>query len=122
MNKSEIAAIFQKIWCKETSAFPDTWTPDNPAHGQCLSTSRIAKIHLGGNIVLAEVSPDKNLHFYNVLANGSAEDFTSSQLCKSTILCPRRFVSDSELDEWGLIFPEIARRYQLLLMKFEAEI
>tara|TARA_B100000745_G_C20127939_1_gene386407 strand:- start:1093 stop:1476 length:384 start_codon:yes stop_codon:yes gene_type:complete len=121
MDKAELASIFPKIWCRDTSAFPQTWTPENPAHGQCLATARIAQEHLGGNVVLAYVGVDQFIHFYNRLAGCERLDFTEDQFVEPAVVTPVKAMTCFELDEYGVFFPEIARRYNLLRLKFQVE-
>lgn len=115
MEISELKKIFEKIWCRETSAYPDIWTKENSACGQCLSTSMIAQDVFGGRILMAAI--DKEVHFWNLLPDGE-RDFTASQLPTGLALPKGRVISRNSLEEYGEMFPRVSERYHLLVRKF----
>ena len=117
MDIQYLERVFPKIWCRETSAYPDRWTPENPAYGQCLSTARIAERCLGGEIILVFLLPEVP-HFYNVLPGGRTHDFTRSQFLFEFALPEGRPMQIREIDGLGHWFPEVNRRYHRLANKF----
>lgn len=96
--------IIKKSWSAETSYWPDGWSPDNPAFGQCAVTALVVQDLLGGDIVKTKVKGDS--HYLNYCSVGGAA---------------RQFV-DLTLEQWGLgtaydSIPEYALRSNLLLDK-----
>jgi hypothetical protein len=117
VTEEYLLEVFERIWCRETSAFPEEWSPDNPALGQCLSTARITRSCLGGTIIKC-LMDWKWPHFYNVLPDGCSLDLAASGLSPGMVeTCPRE-TSIIELDNWGKFFPKISQRHALLKAKF----
>lgn len=99
-------------WGPDTSYWPDTWTAENPAHGQCAVTSLIVLELLGGEIVKGEAFMLGGhrwvRHYWNVLEDGTSVDLTAQQ-----------FGEAYELREEGTADPDrlrrsIGKRYELL--------
>lgn len=55
----------EKAWCAETSYWPEKWTEDNPALGQCAITALLVQDYLGGLIVVGKVG--RSRHYWNEL-------------------------------------------------------
>ena len=60
-------------WSAETAG---SWTPDNPARGQCSVTALVVQDVLGGDILRTRTAG--GTHFYNMI-DGVRWDFTVSQ-------------------------------------------
>lgn len=88
----QVAAALRESWSAATCDPADLyrWQPDNPARGQCGSSSFVVQDLLGGDLVLAEVRlPDgttDGVHYWNRLPDGTEIDLTREQ-----------FVDDEEL-------------------------
>ena len=72
-------------WSAETCDDVDVghWRPDNPARGQCGVTALVVQDHLGGELLLAEVScadgSRQGVHYWNRLPSGEQVDLTRTQ-------------------------------------------
>ena len=125
MLQDQLTRTFNKVWVRETSAFPDEWCKENPACGQCLPTSWIARQYLGGEVVQAVFSDRRIVHFWNVLPCGKKIDFTKSQfqgeiipwhLAHIDVLTPKLFATYYEL------FPGARSRYDLFKSRFRKRV
>jgi hypothetical protein len=104
LTQLQIDAI-RGAWCRETSADPAKWTPDNAAYGQCAVTALVVQDFVGGRLMRASVGGVS--HYWN---DGLA-DLTFEQ-----------FPSGAMFDGWPLErdrayvlgFPATAERYLLL--------
>lgn len=110
MNKSLIRAA----WCRETSADPEGWTPENPAWGQCAVTALLVQELFGGDLIRVEVASGS--HYYNKLDDGTVLDLTGEQFGDNWSMLDR---DDYPLDEYRdrayvLSYPDTLRRYQRL--------
>ena len=68
--------FFDKVKAAWSIESASTWTPQNPAKGQCSVTALVAQDVLGG-ILLKTLTPE-GMHFYNLI-DGVRWDFTISQ-------------------------------------------
>jgi len=69
-------------WGRDTSDEPEDWSEDNPACGQCATTSLLVRDYLGGEILVAGVVRDGrrvNRHAWNRLPSGLMLDLTREQ-------------------------------------------
>jgi len=107
----------KKAWCRETSADPEGWAEDNPAHMQCHASSFVAQDILGGGVVWGMT--DYGPHFWNILPGGLEIDFTSPQLPDDFVYPEPSLASRDFLDDFGQMYPEILRRYRLLKSRVE---
>jgi hypothetical protein len=114
-----LEAAFLKAWSRETSAYPDKWTPENPACGQCFSTAMVAQDYLGGEIEWGIVSGDKEAHFWNRLPGSEFKDFTASQLPSDFVYPKGRTEARESLEAFVEVCPDVGRRYQLLSERVE---
>ena len=123
--KKMLEKAFPLVWTRETSAFPNEWSKENPACGQCLPTSWIARHYLGGKVVQAVFSDRRIVHFWNVLPCGKEMDFTESQfqgeiipwhLAHIDVLTPELFATYYEL------FPGARSRYDLFESRFKIHV
>lgn len=116
-----LAVTFKRVWIRETSAFPERWSPANPAYGQCLATSWVAKQYLGGQVIQAVFTDRPIVHFWNVLPSGEKYDFTDSQFQGEFIPWHNAHceILTSELfGTYCKIFPGVADRYGLFTKRF----
>lgn len=123
MKITRLEETFLRVWIRETSAFPDLWSKQNPALGQCLHTAWVAKTQLGGKVIQGFWRPAGLIHFWNVLPSGCVYDFTISQF--QGLFVPRQEMLVREVDSdlfgaYRRAFPGIGKRYQLFLSRFEA--
>jgi hypothetical protein len=65
--------LIELCWSADTAS---TFSPLNPARGQCSVTALVAQDYLGGEILKTDVSGA--WHFYNCI-HGARHDFTASQ-------------------------------------------
>jgi hypothetical protein len=78
----ELEAAIRNAWAADTSADPDRWSSDDPAHGQCDATARVVRDLLGGEILIANVVLDGRRlerHAWNRLPSGLTIDLTREQ-------------------------------------------
>ena len=73
----ELRRRLASAWSPRTAS---TWTPANPAKGQC-SVTAIAVQRIAGGDILKTPTPD-GLHFYNRIG-GVRFDFTAGQFAQS---------------------------------------
>jgi hypothetical protein len=77
---AEIEAAIRASWGRDTSDDPDEWTPDWSDRGQCAVTAYVVRELLGGEILVARVSPSINEHhLWNRLPSGVELDLTLEQ-------------------------------------------
>jgi hypothetical protein len=89
----EVEQALRASWTFETSDAPDSWTPENPAEGQCTATTLTIQALYGGQIVAADVLDGEGRstgrqHAWNVLPSGEEVDFTFSQFHDAQRLGP----------------------------------
>jgi hypothetical protein len=101
-----IGAI-RSAWCRETSFWPDEWSPENPAHGQCAVTALIVQDYLGGDIWRGWV--EFVTHYRNHVL-GQTVDLSMQQFPKGSTWRPDVPVNRDRL----LADPDTLRRYQQL--------
>jgi hypothetical protein len=80
----ELERAFARAWSDETCAPEDraSWTPQNAARGQCITTAVVVHDFLGGELVRGEVQVDGvrvDYHWWNRLPDGTEVDFTKGQ-------------------------------------------
>jgi hypothetical protein len=78
----KLEQVIRSQWCADTAWTPAAWRSDNPAAGQCFSTTYVIRSLLGGRIVHAEVFPNtqpKQRHAWNRFENGFEVDLTREQ-------------------------------------------
>ena len=122
MDKYQLAEIFPLIWCRESSAFPSLWTPEYPAIGQSLQTAKLARYFLGGNILLMVVSKDPCLlNFVNFTQTGEEIDFAETSLTRGLFPVHTQVMNTVDLLALGVAYPDIDRRYLILVDRFEKE-
>lgn len=73
LGPTEFARLIKACWSIESAS---TYSPANPARGQCSVTALVAMDLVGGTIAKTRVSDA--WHFYNLIA-GERFDFTASQ-------------------------------------------
>jgi antitoxin VapB len=98
-------------WTRETSHWPDRWSKENPAVGQCAVTALAVQSLLGG-VIERLLLDDGDTHYRNVIG-GQVVDLTASQwpggvpIISGYGLAPLR--GELERD------PDLRRRYGLLM-------
>lgn len=80
MTLAELEAAIRDSWQRDTSDDPDEWTADWATRGQCAVTAHVVRELLGGEILVARVSPSINEHhLWNRLPSGVELDLTLDQ-------------------------------------------
>ena len=79
----DLKNALEKSWSRETSSDPNTWTPENPAWGQCAVTTCLVQDYFGGNLIREAVNePGVSSHYWNQLPDGTEIDLTKDQFPK----------------------------------------
>jgi hypothetical protein len=90
------------------------WTPQSPERGHCGVTALVLQDHLGGELLLAEVShadgSRQGVHYWNRLLSGEEVDLTRTQFDKGEALGPARVQQRPP----GLAPKQLAHQYDLL--------
>lgn len=100
----------EEAWCRETSYWPETWTPDCPSHGQCAVTAAIVCKIFYGRIVRGTANGVS--HYWNWLGGGEW-DLTAEQFQGEIIYVKKDYVSLYKL------VPSITDRYNILKTRLE---
>ena len=74
--RRDIEQIAQRVQAGWSAATASTWTPGNPARGQCSVTALVAQDALGGELLKTRVG--EAWHFYNRI-RAERVDLTASQ-------------------------------------------
>ena len=64
--------------------------------------------------MLVYVGTDQFVHFCNILSDGVVHDLASPQFSQLARLKFVKIMTCAELHDFGEVFPEMARRYELL--------
>lgn len=99
---------FLEAWNAETSADP-SWTPDNPALGQCAVTALFVQDIHGGDLLRCEVPGGS--HYWNRLPSGVELDLTAGQFDTA----PDRMNVETRTREYLLSNESTSHRYALLV-------
>ncbi len=114
----QLTHALRQAWSAETGyAGEGVWTKENPARGQCVTSSLVVQDYFGGDIVRYEVSGEgiRENHYFNLLDDGTIIDTTGSQYAGSVTMKPKpiilkdhttvreRCLSDDETHELYLI-------------------
>lgn len=84
---AEVEAALRASWGRDTSDDPDEWTPDWVTRGQCAVSAWVIRELLGGEILIARVTPSVNEHHaWNRLPSGEEVDFTLDQFRDGQVL------------------------------------
>jgi hypothetical protein len=102
-----LSHALRKAWCAETSVDP-SWSPENPALGQCAVTALAVQDALGGELVRGAY--DGGSHYWNRLPSGVEIDLTAEQFAS---LPAFHGVAIRER-EYVLSFAATRLRYELL--------
>lgn len=123
LTPARFKEILPEICDRETSQDPKRWTPENPLYGHCAVVSLVAQNLFGG--ALARISlinvPDfshMRSHYFNLLADGSLEDFTREQFGSRY---PQGLVQTRERSD---VFSneETKKRYKILAWRFAKKV
>lgn len=84
MELKTVAAALRESWGTDTCSPEDisSWTPDNPARGQCATTAVVLHDYFGGSLLMGEVHVEGervDYHWWNRLPNGEEIDLTRGQ-------------------------------------------
>ena len=87
MTLGELEAAIRASWGRDTSDDPDEWTPEWTSRGQCAVTAHVIRELLGGEILVARVTPSVNEHHcWNRLWSGVEIDLTMEQFRDGQVL------------------------------------
>lgn len=116
----------KKAWSRETSSDPDSWTPENPAWGQCAVTACAVQDKLGGNIIwaMARLPDGRELsHYFNDIG-GHELDMTREQFPAKTYIPPgmSKKKEFKTTRDYILSFPQTAARYEKLKSNMKASL
>jgi hypothetical protein len=108
--------VIRDAWCRETSADPANWSPENRAWGQCAVTALVVQDLAGGSLERVDVSvphDTKAVSHYRNVVNGTPIDLTFGQFsnCGSYLQVLNPQARDRG---YVLSFPATAQRYHLL--------
>lgn len=108
-----IEAQIAAAWAAETSTH-ESWSPDNPAAGQCAVTALVVQDVYGGDLL--RVVNEGESHYFNRLPDGREVDLTRGQFATWE-------PSDAELRDrdYVLSFAATAARYAELRVRIERE-
>jgi len=118
----ELTQAIRKAWCRETSHFPDCWTPENPAWGQCAVTAVVVQDYLCGNIVRAlAILPDKRKvqHYFNRIYSEDI-DLTREQLPAGTRMKVQQV--EVRMRDGLLFYEDTVKRYNLLRQRVDVNL
>jgi hypothetical protein len=113
----DVLAALRQSWIRETSAFPDRWTPGNPACGQCTVSALVIQDYAGGDLVrflVVDAGMDMR-HTVNRLPGGMLLDATASQFASVPVYVPRA----PETRAAALERQDMAVRYAILSERVE---
>ena len=85
----QLTSALHSAWSAETGyADIGAWNDQNPARGQCVTSSLVVQDYLGGDIIRYAVNGDNinETHYCNVLNDGTLLDTTRSQYTQSVNL------------------------------------
>lgn len=119
----QVVQALETSWDTDT-AYPDgTWTLQNPARSQCVSSSLVVQHFFGGDLkkLVSVHNGKQESHYLNILPNGQTVDTTRSQYPVNQVLTPSQInlhgyksVRDKMLHE-----PDTQLRYNLLLIRVQ---
>jgi hypothetical protein len=97
----------EAAWGADTSYWPETWSADNPAWGQCAATALAVQDLLGGEIIIGRMADAD--HYWNRI-NGQDVDLTARQFPPGSERIAHRAVKREKL----IANDSTRLRYQLL--------
>lgn len=94
---AELEPLLRAAWDAETCDPVDLpWSPGNPSRGQCGVTALVLQDHLGGELLLAEVTYEgggsQGFHYWNRLRDGIEVDLTRAQFAPHELVGEPRVV------------------------------
>lgn len=119
LDLSVIEPIVRKVWGRETASpgCQNSWSPQNPAWGQCAVTALLIEDIEGGEILRAVIEGFGS-HYYNRLSSWEV-DLTRSQFPEGTIIPPGEPVKrDDILNSERAIQARTKERYEKLKDRF----
>jgi hypothetical protein len=74
----ELTQRLKLAWSRDTSYWPDRWSRERPAIGQCAVTALVVQDLIGGKLIRAKLDNDDE-HYWNVSEGGEEIDLTRDQ-------------------------------------------
>lgn len=108
----DLEASLRLSWPAETSAYPELWTEDNPALGQCVVTAMVVRGYFGGSLM--HTRTELGGHYWNKLPDGREPDLTRRQFKEEFCVLPGRELNRKVYDKLTKFIPDLARRYRIL--------
>ena len=120
MDKDDFLKIMRHIGARDTSAYPDGWTPKILCGGIVSVVSLLAQDVFGGELMRASLKDHSKYaylrsHFWNYLPDGKEVDFTADQYSD---LSYRDLEGVARSRVSVLESPDTQRRYTLLKERF----
>ena len=121
----QLTAALHKAWDEKTGyCEAGVWSADNPARGQCVTSSLVVQDYFGGEIVRYEVHGKDidETHYFNILEDGTILDTTGQQYTVPVTMRPKpvEFQGYLTLREKRLADNETSDRYYLLKARVES--
>jgi hypothetical protein len=120
----QLTSALHEAWDEKTGyAGVGEWTPNNPARGQCVTSSLVVQDYFGGEIVRYEVKAENidETHYFNILEDGTILDTTGQQYKVAVSMKPKPVDLQGYLNvrEKRLADKETNYRYSLLKSRVE---
>lgn len=112
--RDALLRAIEAAWSADTSYWPETWTRENPARGQCAVTALAVQDLLGGEIIQGRMAGED--HYWNRVDRRDV-DLTASQFPAGTERIAFRAIKRDLL----IANDSTRRRYQLLSERAAAE-
>lgn len=107
---AQVEAAIEASWTAETSVDP-TWSPTNPALGQCAVTALVVQDYLGGDLI--RVVNDGVSHYFNLVV-GPGIRVTEVDLTRGQFDTWEPSAPEVRDRTYVLSFPATLTRYELL--------
>jgi hypothetical protein len=121
---ADIEGLIRSSWSEESCDPVDlpTWSPENPARGQCGVTALVVQDLLGGELLLAEVhnadGSRQGVHYWNRFGAGIEVDLTREQFTRAEAIGAPAVVSRPRDPSVG----RLAGQYRALASKVQASL
>lgn len=121
----QLISALHEAWDERTGyAGVGAWTPENPARGQCVTSSLVVQDYFKGDIVRCEAIGDgiNETHCFNILDDGTILDTTGSQYKVTVSMKPKpvNLGDFPSVRDKRLADDETRYRYNLLKSKVES--
>ena len=118
INLQTFIRALQESWSTDTCVEASAWSEENPSRGQCVASSLVTQDYYGGDLRRYEVIFDKRkeMHYCNILPDGTILDTTGSQYRWPVILRPHGvdLKGFASIREKRLADEGTRRRYEIL--------